>query len=115
MIFYFIVFVFVLGTLILVHEWGHFIAARKIGVTVETFAVGMGPKIFGWERNGTVFKLCAFPIGGYCKMAGETVFDERSGNEGEFLARIGDNPYSGGGQAKRAFISLTTPDWSWLQ
>ena len=67
------------GLVILVHEWGHFIAARRCGILVEEFAMGMGPKIFGVQRGETLFSIRAFPIGGFCKMYG----DEASAGEGE--------------------------------
>ena len=73
---YIVIAILLFGTLIAVHEWGHFIAARLCGVTVHEFAIGMGPAI--WKRTGkkgTVFSLRALPIGGYCAMEGE---DEES-------------------------------------
>src|SRR6202142_4407486 len=78
-----IVFIFIL---ILVHEWGHFITARKCGVKVEQFVLGFGPKLFGWMHDGTEFCLCAIPLGGFVKMAG----DERekcSGGKDEYFAK----------------------------
>ncbi|MBQ3078480.1 MAG: site-2 protease family protein [Clostridia bacterium] len=65
----------VLGVIITVHEFGHFIVGKKSGIGVIEFAVGMGPKIFGWERNGTKYSLRAIPLGGYCSFVGE---DEKS-------------------------------------
>lgn len=59
--------------IILVHEWGHFIVAKKSGVFVEEFAIGMGFKLFGKEKNGTLYTLRLFPLGGYCKMKDEDV------------------------------------------
>src|SRR3984957_20624751 len=66
-----IIFIFILSILILVHEWGHFITARKCGVKVEQFALGFGPKLFGWTNDGCEFCLCAIPLGGFVKMAGD--------------------------------------------
>jgi len=66
-----IVFIVVLSVLIIVHEWGHFITAKKVGVHVEKFAVGFGPKLFSWTHDGTEFAVCAFPLGGYVKLAGD--------------------------------------------
>src|SRR5262245_46298796 len=67
-------FVVVISILIVVHEWGHFITAKKLGVKVERFSLGFGPKLFSWIQGGTEFLVCAVPLGGYVKMAG----DERS-------------------------------------
>ncbi len=60
-----------IGLVIFVHELGHYLAARISGVRVETFSLGVGPRLFAWRRGGTTFQLAVFPIGGYCRMAGE--------------------------------------------
>lgn len=80
------IFAAVLSVLIVVHEWGHFITARKLGVKVERFALGFGPRLFSWVYDGTEFSLCLIPLGGYVKMAG----DERSNYHGapdEFFSK----------------------------
>jgi regulator of sigma E protease len=74
-----LIFIAVLSVLILVHEWGHFITAVKLGVRVEQFALGFGQKLYSFFKNGTEFRLCLIPLGGYVKMAG----DERSKCEGK--------------------------------
>jgi regulator of sigma E protease len=66
-----IIFLVVLGILIVVHEWGHYIAARKQGIGVEQFSVGFGPKLFSWKADGTEFMVCAIPLGGFVKLAGD--------------------------------------------
>jgi regulator of sigma E protease len=68
-----VTFLVMLSILIVLHEYGHFLVARRNGVRVNEFAVGMGPKIFGWvsPRSGTLYSLRALPIGGYCAMEGE--------------------------------------------
>jgi len=63
-----------LGALVFVHEFGHFIVARWVGIRVETFAVGMGPRICGVRRGGTDYCLRAIPFGGYVKMTGQEDF-----------------------------------------
>ncbi len=80
-------FVFVLGVLIFVHELGHFLMARRIGVRVMTFSLGFGPKLFGFSRGGTEYRVSAVPLGGYVKMAGETPDDPRTGQPDEFLSK----------------------------
>jgi regulator of sigma E protease len=65
-------FILALSVLILVHEWGHFIAARKTGVKVEEFGLGLPPRIFGKKIKGTIFSLNWLPIGGFCKLYGES-------------------------------------------
>ena len=63
--------VVVLGFLIVVHEFGHFIVAKRSGVGVLKFSVGFGPRLFGRTVNGTEYVLSAIPLGGYVKMVGE--------------------------------------------
>jgi regulator of sigma E protease len=77
----------VLGFMILIHEWGHFIAARLLGVRVDVFAIGFGPRLFGLKRGDTDYRLCALPFGGYVKMAGDTPGEERRGAPDEFLSK----------------------------
>lgn len=63
--------VVVLGVLIFVHELGHFLVARRVGVTVQRFSFGFGPKLFGVQRGDTEYRLSLIPLGGYVKMLGE--------------------------------------------
>jgi regulator of sigma E protease len=80
-------FVFVLGVLIFVHELGHFLMARRIGVRVLTFSLGFGPRLIGFRRGDTEYCISAVPLGGYVKMAGETPEDTRTGASDEFLSK----------------------------
>lgn len=68
--------IFVLGPLIALHEWGHYIVARLCGVKVLTYSIGFGPKIAGWtsKKSGIDYRISALPLGGYVKM-----LDEREG------------------------------------
>src|SRR3954447_22123938 len=61
----------ILAVLILVHEIGHFVAARLIGVKVEEFGIGIPPRIIGWRRNGVLWSLNWIPFGGFVKVLGE--------------------------------------------
>lgn len=56
---------------ILIHEFGHFIVAKMNGVSVLEFSIGMGPKLFQRESNGTLYSLRVLPVGGYCQLEGE--------------------------------------------
>lgn len=67
--------------LIFVHELGHFISAKAVGIRVNEFALGMGPQLLHFKRGETEYSLRAFPIGGYCKMEGE---DEESNDASAF-------------------------------
>jgi regulator of sigma E protease len=80
-------FVFVLGVLIFVHELGHFMMARRIGVRVLTFSLGFGPKLIAFRRGDTEYCVSAIPLGGYVKMAGESPEDTRTGASDEFLSK----------------------------
>ncbi|HEV2385996.1 MAG TPA: RIP metalloprotease RseP [Candidatus Acidoferrales bacterium] len=79
--------IIVLGVMIVVHEWGHFIVARACRVRVDVFSVGMGPRIWGYRRGPTDYRLSALPIGGYVRMAGENPTDQRTGAPDEFLSK----------------------------
>ena len=65
-----VVSVLVFGIVVLVHEWGHFMAARRSGVHVEEFAIGFGPALWQKTKNGTVYSVRLFPLGGYNAMSG---------------------------------------------
>jgi len=80
-------FLFVLGVLVFVHELGHFMAARRLGVRVLTFSLGFGPKLLKVKRGDTEYCISAIPLGGYVKMAGENPDDPRTGRSDEFLSR----------------------------
>lgn len=76
-----IVFIIVFGMLVFIHEFGHFATAKMAGITVHEFALGMGPKIFSYQGEETLYSLRALPIGGYVRMEGE---DEESDKDGSF-------------------------------
>ena len=65
-------FLIVLGSVVLFHEFGHYLAAKAYGITVEIFSVGFGPRIWGFLRRGTEYRLSWIPLGGYVKLKGET-------------------------------------------
>jgi len=76
----------VLGFMILIHEFGHFAAAKYFGVRVEQFAIGFGKRLIGFTRGGTEYRINILPLGGYVKMSGENPMDDRTGDPGEFLS-----------------------------
>jgi regulator of sigma E protease len=80
-------FIFVLGVLVFVHEFGHFIAAKRIGVKVLKFQLGFNPTILSFRRGDTEYSIGALPFGGYVKMAGENPDEVRTGRPEEFLSR----------------------------
>ena len=68
---YIIVGILLFGLLIAVHEWGHFITAKLLGVKVNEFAIGMGPALVSFQKGETQYSLRLLPVGGYCAMEGE--------------------------------------------
>ncbi len=78
---YFLSFLIVLGILIFVHEFGHFIVARRLGVGVTKFSFGFGPKLAGVKRGETEYLISAIPLGGYVKLVGENDAEEVSPEE----------------------------------
>ena len=77
----------VLGIMVLVHEWGHFIVAKSFGVRVEIFSIGFGTRLWGIKRGDTDYRVSALPLGGYVKMAGDNPLEERKGDPDEFLSK----------------------------
>lgn len=57
--------VFLIGFLIFIHEFGHYLAARMVGIPIEVFSIGFGPKLAAWKKGGTEFRLSWIPLGGY--------------------------------------------------
>lgn len=80
------IFIIVLSVLILVHESGHFIVAKKAGVRVEQFSLGFGPRLFKWKKQETEYIICAIPLGGFVKLAGDSP-EEFKGHPWEYLAK----------------------------
>ena len=77
---------FVLGIMILVHEFGHFAAAKLFGVRVEQFAIGFGKRLFGVRKGETDYRINLLPLGGYVKMSGENPLEARTGDPAEFMS-----------------------------
>src|SRR5256885_4310597 len=82
-----VVALFVLGIIGVIHELGHFLVAKFFKIKVETFSVGFGPRLIGFRKGETDYRLSAFPLGGYVKMAGETPMDTVTGESYEFLSK----------------------------
>lgn len=83
--------IFVFGLLVLFHELGHFITAKMVGMRVDEFAIGFGPKLISFRRGETVYSLRAIPLGGFNKIAGmdpEEEMDERSYSSKPLWARM---------------------------
>ena len=79
-------FVLVLGILVLIHEFGHFAAAKYFKVRVEVFSIGFGKRLFGFKKGDTDYRIAALPLGGYVKMSGENPLEPATGDPGEFMS-----------------------------
>jgi regulator of sigma E protease len=81
-----LIFIFVLGILVIVHEFGHFIVAKACGIRVEKFSIGFGPVIFGRQFGETEFCVSILPLGGFVKLSGESP-EESKGADWEFSSK----------------------------
>jgi len=95
----------VLGIMVLVHEFGHFLVAKWFGVRVEIFSIGLPPRLFGFRRGDTDYRISLLPLGGYVKMAGGEPGDPRTGDPGELTSRP---------RWQRILISLAGPGANFL-
>jgi len=77
----------VLGIIVVIHEFGHFAVAKLFKIRVDTFSVGFGPRVLGFRRGDTDYRISAFPLGGYVRMAGENPTDTVTGASDEFLSK----------------------------
>ncbi|MDF2838521.1 MAG: Membrane-associated zinc metalloprotease [Evtepia sp.] len=84
MLLYVLIAIFLFGVLIAIHEWGHFITAKLMGVRVNEFSIGMGPVLFSKQKGETRYSLRAIPMGGFCAMEGE---DEDTDAPDSFLKK----------------------------
>ena len=79
-------FIVVLGITITIHEFGHFAMAKLLKIRVLVFSIGFGPRLVGFTRGGTEYRVSPIPVGGYVKMAGEAFGEDRQGAPDEFLS-----------------------------
>jgi regulator of sigma E protease len=108
-----VTFLVMLSVLIVLHELGHYIVARRNGVHVMEFAVGFGPKLAGWvsPRTGTLYSLRLLPLGGYCAMEGEDNKTSEAEQQREFRAAPSDaaQNFQGKSPWRRLAIILAGP------
>ncbi len=97
-----------LGVIVFIHELGHFIAARLSGVKVESFSVGMGPILLHKTIGDTDYRLSLIPLGGYCGMKGEKMFQEAIENNLDSIPKEKDSFY-GVSPLRRIFIAFSGP------
>ena len=72
-----ITFIIVFGILVLVHEYGHYYFAKRAGILVREFSIGMGPKIWWKRKNGTTYTIRILPLGGYLHMTDNDIIKVR--------------------------------------
>jgi len=89
-----------LGFMVLIHEFGHFLVARYFEVRVDVFSIGFGTRLFGIKRGPTDYRVSILPLGGYVRMAGDNISEERTGAPDEFLSKP---------RWQRALIALAGP------
>lgn len=95
----------VVGVIIFLHELGHFLAAKKLGIIVERFSIGFGPKLLGFIRGDTEYRISIFPIfGGYVKMKGEYLTDDKE-EEGE----LEEGHFLNAPVSHRAIVAIAGP------
>ncbi|MFP4259883.1 MAG: RIP metalloprotease RseP [Opitutales bacterium] len=87
-LFFIAVALFALGFSIFIHELGHFVAAKKRGLIADRFSIGFGPRLFGWHRNGTDFRISLLPLGGYVSLPQLADMGRLEGGEGDEAERL---------------------------
>ncbi|MBP7495877.1 MAG: site-2 protease family protein, partial [Spirochaetales bacterium] len=70
-----------LGIVVFIHEFGHFLAAKLLGIGVEVFSIGWGKRLFSFQYKGTEYRISLLPIGGFCKLKGEEAFNQNLSDE----------------------------------
>jgi len=109
-------FLIMIGVLITIHEFGHFLFARLFGVRVEVFSIGVevfsigfGPPIFRWKGKETVYQIAAIPLGGYVKMYGEDSMTEPIQGESEKEAYSDPRSFSSKPRWQKILIAFAGP------
>jgi len=80
-------FLLVVGIIVLVHEFGHFMAARLMGIRVEAFSLGIGRRLFGWKWRETDFRISLIPLGGFVRLGGEEEYDPLNARPDDFYSK----------------------------
>jgi regulator of sigma E protease len=102
-----------LGVVVFVHELGHFLAARLVGIDVEAFSIGWGKAILKKKIGAVEYRISMFPIGGYCKMRGENEFQEAYDQKAKQIPQV-KGTYYGTGAFRRIIVSFAGPFFNLL-
>jgi regulator of sigma E protease len=103
-------FIVLVGVMVVVHEFGHFLVAKLCGVRVEAFSFGFGPRLFGFKYGDTDYKVCLLPLGGFVKMTGESP-EQNLEAPGAYTAPLPDDPgaFTAHPRWQRMLIGLAGP------
>ncbi|MDR3139304.1 MAG: site-2 protease family protein [Treponema sp.] len=102
-----------LGVVVFVHELGHFLAARLVGIDVEAFSIGWGNPLFKKKIGGVEYRIGIFPIGGYCKMRGDNEFQEAYENNQNSINKV-KGTYYGAPPLSRILVSFAGPFFNFI-
>jgi len=104
-----VAFIVLVGLMVVVHEFGHFLVAKLCGVRVEAFSVGFGPRLFGVKYGDTDYKVCLLPLGGFVKMTGETPDGIQTGTGPENVAGYDPGSFMNHPRWQRMLIGVAGP------
>ena len=112
---YIIPFIVLLGILVFVHEFGHFIVARISGVEVSAFSIGFGKKLWGRkDKHGTYWKICAIPLGGYCQFLGDDDASSTTSSSKKLTKKQQKKAFAFQNPFKKLAIVLAGPGFNYL-
>ena len=104
-----VAFIVLVGLMVVVHEFGHFLVAKLCGVRVEAFSVGFGPRLFGIKYGDTDYKVCLLPLGGFVKMTGETPDGIQTGTGPEDVGSYDPGSFMNHPRWQRMLIGVAGP------
>ena len=104
-----VAFIVLVGLMVVVHEFGHFIVAKLCGVRVEAFSVGFGPRLFGVKYGETDYRVCLLPLGGFVKMTGETPDGIQTGSGPENASDFDPGSFMNHPRWQRMLIGVAGP------
>lgn len=114
-LYYVVPFVFLLGILVFVHEFGHYIVAKLCGVKVAEFSIGFGKQLWGWrDSSGTLWKISAIPLGGYCKFLGDSDAASSGNQASELSEQDKKNAFAFQSPYKKLAIVIGGPAFNYL-
>jgi regulator of sigma E protease len=109
-----VAFIVLVGLMVVVHEFGHFLVAKLCGVRVEAFSVGFGPRLFGVRYGDTDYKVCLLPLGGFVKMTGETPDGIQTGSAPENVADYDPGSFMNHPRWQRMLIGVAGPVFNFI-